>query len=171
MNKIIKSMLFTVAFAAMTLSVQAQKFGYINSQELIGQLPEVKEANAKIETLKKQLQKKGEDMIATLRDKYTALQKKQADGLLSPKEIEVEAAKLKQEEAELGKFEQTSQEKIYQKSEELLSPIQNTINNAIKEVAADNNYTYIFDSSLGLVLYADPGTDVSSLVKAKLGIQ
>ena len=171
MNKIIKSMLFTVAFAALAISVQAQKFGYINSQELIGQLSEVKEANAKIETLKKQLQKKGEEMIATLRDKYTALQKKQTDGLISPVEVEKEAALLKEEETKLANFEQTSQQKIYEKSEELLAPIQTTINNAIKEVATDNGYTYIFDSSLGLVLYADPGTDVSSLVKAKLGIQ
>ena len=170
MNKIIKSMLFTMVFAALAISVQAQKFGFINSQELISQLPEVKEANAKIETLKKQLQKKGQDMIATLQQKYEDLQKKQVDGLLSPKEIEIEAAKLKEEEGQLGTFEQTSQQKIYEKSEELLAPIQGKINNAIKEVATENGYTYIFDASLGLVLYADPGTDVSSLVKAKLGI-
>jgi len=170
MNKILKSLLFTIALVAVSISAQAQKFGFINSQELIGQLPEVKEANAKIETLKKQLQKKGEDMLTALRTKYTALQKKQADGLLSPKEIEVEAAALKEEETKLGQFDQTSQQKIYEKSEELLSPIQLKINNAIKEVATDNGYTYVFDSSLGLVLYADPGTDVSALVKAKLGI-
>ena len=170
MNKIFKSLLLTVAFAAITISVQAQKFGYINSQELIAQLPEVKEAEAKIETLKKQLQKKGEEMLTTLRAKYNALQKKQTDGVLSPKEIEIEAATLKQEEAKLGTFEQTSQQKIYEKSELLLTPIQDRITNAIKEVAKDNGYTYIFDISLGLVLYADPGTDVSALVKTKLGI-
>lgn len=170
MNKILKSLLFTIALVAVTVSAQAQKFGYINSQELISQLPEVKEANAKIETLKKQLQKKGQDMLTALQTKYTGLQKKQSEGLLSPKEIEVEAAILKEEETKLGSFEQTSQQKIYEKSEELLAPIQGKINNAIKEVATDNGYTYIFDSSLGLVLYADPGTDVSSLVKVKLGL-
>lgn len=170
MNTIFKSMLFTIAFAALSVSVQAQKFGFINSQELIGQLPEVKEANAKIETLKKQLQKKGQDMIADLQNKYAGLQKKQTEGLLSRIEIEKEAALLKEEEVKLGTFEQTSQEKIYKKSEELLTPIQLKINNAIQEVAQDNGYTYIFDTSLGLVLYADPGTDVSALVKAKLGL-
>lgn len=170
MNKIFKSMLFTLVFATLAISVQAQKFGFINSAELINQLPEVKEANAKIETLKKQLQKKGEDMLTTLQTKYQTLQKKQADGLLSPIELETEAATLKEEETKLASFEQTSQQKIYEKSDELLSPIQQKINNAIKEVATDNGYTYIFDISLGLVLYADPGTDVSSLVKAKLGL-
>jgi len=170
MNKIFKSLLFTFAFAALTVSVQAQKFGFINSQELISQLPEVKEANSKIETLKKQLQNKGEEMINGLRAKYADVQKRQADGLLSPKEAQDEGAVLQQEEQSIAQFEQTSQEKIYKKSEELLAPIQEKINNAIKEVATDNGYTYIFDASLGLVLYADPGTDVSALVKAKLGL-
>ncbi len=150
--------------------VQAQKFGYINSQELISQLPEVKEANSNIETLKKQLQKKGQSMLASLQSKYEALQKKQANGELSPQQLEAEAAKLKSEEEALAKFEQTSQEKIYKKTEELLTPIQEKINNAIKEVAAENGYTYIFDSSMGLVLYADPSTDISALVKAKIGL-
>jgi len=133
-------------------------------------LKSLKEANSKIETLKKQLQKKGEDMVKSLQAKYTDAQKRQADGLISPKQLQEESARLQQEEQALAQFEQTSQEKIFKKSEELLSPIQAKINDAIKAVAADNGYTYIFDSSLGLVLYADPGTDVSTLVKAKLGL-
>nr|HMU05608.1 OmpH family outer membrane protein [Saprospiraceae bacterium] len=66
--------------------------------------------------------------------------------------------------------EQSSQQKIYEKSEELLKPIQDKVNQAIKDVAAENGFLYIFDSSQGLVLYADPTADASKLVKAKLGI-
>lgn len=155
---------------SMTNGLQAQKFGYINSQELLSQLSEVKESTAKIETLKKQLQKKGQDMVTALQQKYTALQADQDNGRLSPVQLEQEATKLREEEAKIAEFEQSSQQKIYQKTETLLAPIQDKINLAIKEVAQENGYTYIFDASLGMVLYADPGTDVSSLVKAKLGI-
>lgn len=172
MNRTFKTVLFTLLVSFfMVSSVDAQKFGYINSQELISQLPEVKEANSKIETLKKQLQKKGQDMIAALQTKYTALQEKQAKGEISRKALEEEAAMLQKEEEGIAKFEQSSQEKIFTKSEQLLAPIQEKINNAIKEVAADNGYDYIFDSSLGMVLYADPAADVSGLVKSKLGLQ
>lgn len=170
MNKIIKTLIVAFLFVTVAHEAEAQKFGYINSQELISQLPEVKEANSKIETLKKQLEKKGQEMIQSLQAKYADVQKRQADGLLSPKEAQEEGAKLQAEEQTLVQFEQTSQEKILKKSEELLSPIQEKINNAIKEVAQDQGYTYIFDSSLGLVLYADPGTDVSAAVKVKLGL-
>jgi len=171
MNKLIKSFaLAAILMVSLVSGVQAQKFGYINSQELLSQLPEVKESTAKIETLKKQLQKKGQDMVAALQQKYTALQGDQENGRLSPVQLEQEATKLRGEEAKIGEFEQSSQQKIYEKTEALLAPIQEKINLAIKEVATDNGYTYIFDASLGMVLYADPGTDVSSLVKTKLGI-
>jgi len=41
-----------------------------------------------------------------------------------------------------------------------------------KDVAKENGYTYIFDTSpgIGVVLYADESTDVTALVKAKLGM-
>lgn len=170
MNYKIKTLMLLAGLFVMSIQVDAQKFGFINSQELIAQLPEVKEANSNIETLKGQLQKLGQEKIVALQAKYKDLERKQTNGDISPKQLETEATKLREEEAGIAKFEQESQQKIYNKSEALLKPIQERINNAIKAVAAENGYTYIFDSSLGLVLYADPGTDVSALVKAKLGI-
>ena len=148
------------------MTASAQKFGYINSQELISQLPEVKEANANIETLKAQLQKKGQEMIVALQTKYGKLEADRDN--YSPKQLETEAQKLQEEEKKIAEFEQTSTQRIMTKSEELLKPIQEKINTAIKAVATENGYTYIFDASLGVVLYADPGTDVTALVKAKL---
>lgn len=147
---------------------QAQKVGFINSQELISQLPEVKEANANIETLKKQLQKKGEDMITSLRTKYQALQQKQNE--LSPVELEKQAAALKGEETKIAQYNQDSQQKIATKTQKLLEPIQDKINKAIKAVATENGYDYILDGSMGSIVYADKSADVSDLVKRKLGI-
>lgn len=166
MKTFTKLLIVAVAFVSFSMSASAQKFGYINSQELISQLPEVKEANANIETLKTQLQKKGQDMITVLQTKYSKLEADRDN--YSPKQLEVEAGKLKAEEQKIAEFDQSSQQRIMTKSEELLKPIQEKINVAIKEVAEENGYTYIFDASLGIVLYADPATDVTALVKAKL---
>jgi outer membrane protein len=57
-----------------------------------------------------------------------------------------------------------------EKSEELLKPIQDRVNKAIKDVATENGFLYIFDSGMGVVLYADPAADATKLVKTKLGI-
>jgi len=163
--RLILSFVFAIGLFA---NMNAQKFGYVNTQELLSQLPEVKEANANIEDLKKQLQKKGQSMVTALQAKYQDLDKRQNE--LSPKQLESEANLIRQEEQKIAEFEQSSQQKIIQKSEELLAPIQQKVQNAIDAVAKEKGYTYLFDASLGFILYADPSTDVTSAVKAKLGI-
>jgi len=169
MNTITKNILLILALLA-TIQINAQKVGYINSQELIQSIPEVKEANSNIETFRNQLQKKGQDMIKGFQAKYTALEQKRERGELSPIQLEEEAQKLGLEEQQIREFDQQSQDKIVKKSEALLQPLRTKIQDAIDAVAAENGYAYIFDYSTGFVLYADQNTDVSTLVKAKLGM-
>ena len=171
MKTTIKTLFFAITLMAMGTTVQAQKFGYINSQELISSMPEVKEANSEIETLTKQLQKKGQDMLQAFQTKYQDLQTKQANGEIAPKQLELEAAKLKTEQDKITEYESTSQSMIEKKGADLFTPIQGRVNQAIQDIAAEQGFTYIFDSSLGIILYADESTDVTPLVKAKLGIQ
>lgn len=154
----------------MMAGVSGQKMGYINSQEIIAALPEVKQANSDIDVMKSMFQKKGEDMVKALQLKYQEFQKKQANGELAPVEADKQAAFIKEEEGKIAEFEKSSQQKIYEKSEELLKPIQDKVNKAIKDVATENGYLYIFDTSAGLLLYMDPAADATKLVKAKLGI-
>lgn len=169
MKKIL-SYTFMAVCLLMSISLNAQKFGYINSQALIQQIPQVKEANAELETIKKQYEKQGQDKVASLQTKYQALERKQAQGEIAPKQLEVEAQALKQEEMEIAKFQQEIQQKLYEKSEILLKPIRDKIQNAINDVAKENGYDYILDQSMGILLYADESVDVSTLVKAKLGM-
>lgn len=160
-----------ITFLFLTIvATNAQKIGYINSQEILASLPEVKQANSDIEVMKTMFQKKGEDMVKELQAKYQDLQKKQQSGELAPVEIEKQSALLKLEEAKLGEFEKSSQDKIYAKTEELLKPIQDRVNKAIKDVATENGFLYIFDSGMGVILYSDPASDATKMVKDKLGI-
>lgn len=148
----------------------AQKFGYLNSQALLAELPEVKQADANLQALQTQLQKKGEMMVQELEGKYKELQRKEQSGEISPKALEEEAKKLKVQEAELQKFEQDVQKQLGTKRQEMLQPLIDKVNNAIKQVAMEGQYTYIFDSSAGMLLYAQDSLDVTAVVKAKLGI-
>ena len=157
-------------FCLLALNLNAQKFGYINSQELIQEIPEVKEATSNLETFQQQLAKQGQDMLQRLQTKYQELEQKQASGDISPKQLEVEFATLQQEEQKLVEFQGQSQQQIASKQNELLSPILEKVQAAIDEVAAAENYVYVFDSSQGMILYADDSTDISTKVKAKLGL-
>jgi len=127
-------------------AIHAQKFGYLNSQ------------------------KKGQQMVQDLEGKYKDLQRKEQSGEISPKALEEESKKLKDQEGELGKFEQEMQKQLQTKRQETLQPILDKVNNIIKQVATENQFTYIFDSSAGILLYAQESMDITALVKTKLGI-
>ncbi len=157
--------LITVSISAVSAQV---KIGYVNSQDLLAELPEVKQAQANLKSLEQQLQKKGQGMLESLQKKYVELQRKQEQGLMAPKDIEAQAQKLKGEEAKLEQYKQDMQDQLFKKQQELMEPVINKIKAAIKEVAKENGYTYILDNSAGMVLYGDPAYDVSALVKAKL---
>ncbi len=163
-------LLLNALFLVCGMSLSAQKIGYVNKQEIFTALPEYKQASSDIEVMNAMFQKKGEEMVKDLQTKYQALQQKQTSGELAPIEIEKQAAVLKEEEAKLQEFDRSSQQKIYEKSQELLKPIEEKFSKAIKDVAAENSFTYIFEAGAGVVLYADPTADVTALVKAKLGI-
>ena len=85
-------------------TLSAQKFGYLNSQAILAELPEVKQSEAELEALQKQLQKKGQTMLETLQADYQVMQKKVDSGELSPKMQEEEGKKLQVREEELNKF-------------------------------------------------------------------
>jgi outer membrane protein len=155
---------------AMSFSLQAQKFGYVNSAALLQEMPEVKEAEANLETLQKQLQAKGQKMVEDFQVKYADLERRHNEGGIAPKDLEAEAQKLKEEENAIAAYEQDMQRQVLAKREELLQPILDRVNEAIEQVAKEENYTYIFDSSAGVLLYADESTDVTTKVKAKLGM-
>ena len=56
------------------------------------------------------------------------------------------------------------------KDAELSEPLIEKAKKAVEDVAKENGYTYIFNSSDGLVLYAIPSDDVMELVLKKLGV-
>jgi len=166
----LKFALLFSAILASGMTLQAQKFGYLNSAALLQEMPEVKEAEANLETLQKQLQARGQKMLEEFQTKYADLERRHNEGGIAPKDLEVEAQKLKEEEANLGKYEQDMQRQILEKRETLLQPILDRVNAAIKELAEQESYMYIFDSSAGILLYADESMDVTSKIKTKLGM-
>jgi len=166
-----KHLLFTLVLVLVTASAaMAQKFGYTNSLALLTEIPEVKQADSDLQAFQSQLQKKGQEMVKDLQTKAAELQRKEDQGTISPKDLEVQTAKLKDEEEKIGKYEQEVYAKLTQKREELYKPLLERVNNAMKDVATENGFTMVFDLSANVVLYGDPTLDVTKMVKTKLGL-
>ena len=73
-------------------------------------------------------------------------------------------------EQRIQAFQQNAQNALQQKEQELLEPILSKARAAIEDVAKEGKFTYIFDSSMGSILYADESENVMTLVKKKLGL-
>ncbi len=169
MKKLLKISALVLALAGMTITLHAQKFGYINSQAILAQLPEVKQADSELEALQKQLQKRGQGMVEQLQKDYAEIQQKVEQGTLSPLQQQEEGKKLEGRQQEIQKFEQEMVQKIQTKRNELLEPIYKRVNDAIASVAKEGGFQFIFDQQV--LLYFEDSMDISAQVKAKLGIE
>jgi outer membrane protein len=158
-------MMLMLAFSSV-----AQKFGYLNSVALLAELAEVKQADSDLKAFQTQLTKRGQEMVQELQDKATELDRKQKQGTIAPKEYQIQAAKLTEEETAIGAYEKEVYEKLAEKRQELYQPILERVNTAMQDVAKENGYLIVFDTSTQVLLYADESLDVTDLVKVKLGI-
>ncbi len=143
--------------------------GYVNSQELLSVMPEMSKADSDLKTFAKQYQDQLESMGKEFEKKgseYQATEKSMSDAVRTVKQKELQDL-----EARIHDFQQTAQDKITKKKEELYRPILDKADKAIKAVAKEKGYDYIFDASGGTLLYANDSDNILPLVKAKLGIK
>lgn len=168
-TQIRKALLGALMFCAV-ISMNAQKFGYIDSAALLSELPTVKAADSEITTFQQQLVAQGEQKVKAFETKYQAYIKQANEGTLSKVQMEQKEAELGKEQQEIAALEVEVQNKILKKREETLGPILDSVKKAVEAVGTENGYTMIFDTSTGTILHAAESENVMSLVKAKLGM-
>ncbi|MEL6922954.1 MAG: OmpH family outer membrane protein, partial [Bacteroidota bacterium] len=151
-------------------NVQAQKFGYMNYNNLIVEMTETKAADAKLQTYQQQLANAFETKAKAFQEEFIKAQTIVQEGGKSPKEVQAMEAEFEQKRQALAKEEQELQQKILAKREELYGPVFEKVNQAVQAVGKEGGYIFIFNESTGLLLYDAPADDVTPLVKAKLGM-
>lgn len=171
MRQSILSFCLLVAITFMSQAAIAQKYGHLNSGNFLQELAEVKSANSQLESYQKQLMKKGEDMATAFQTKLEAYMKRAQSGTVSQVQAQQEEGALQQERQKIMEYEQEVMTKVQQKRQELIEPILKKVDDAIQAVGKENGYKFIFDTSLmNATLFVEESDDVTSLVKAKLGL-
>lgn len=167
-----------IAFLALALgmmvsfgaSAQQQKIGHINADKLLEMMPETKQAQQEIETYGRQLEKE----LAEMEDELDAkIQKFQADQqVLTNLAKQSKQQELQQLQMRIQQYSQKAQQDLQNKQVELLTPIIEKATTAVQDVAKENGYSYILDSSQSkaVVIYQTDATDIMDLVKKKLGL-
>ena len=171
----IKTFVKTSLLAAMLLclchAAQAQKFLYFNSAAVLSELPEMKQLQSSLEAYETILKKDGEAKVAAFQKKQQDAASKKERGEMTPKEEETVTAELQKMQEDLYAYGQKMESDLAAKQQKDMEPILTRVNTAIQDVAKEGGYQYIFDAQSGVLLYADEASDVTKLVKAKLGLQ
>lgn len=171
MIKYIKSIaLVAVIMISATVSY-GQKFGYIDSQQLLVAHPDVKQADTQLKTFSDQLMAKGKKMVDAFEANYQAYATKAQAGTLSQLQMQEQEGVLGQEQQAIQKFEVDMQQKVSAEREKVYSPILAKVKTTIEAIGKEDGYTMIFDTSTGTLVYATPTEDLMAKVKARLGIK
>lgn len=169
--KLTKSSFFLIVFGMVLsngLFAQTQKIGHVNTQEILALMPEIKVADGDLQKYQAQLEGQLKSMGAEYQAKVQDYQSQEA--IMADAIKKSKAKEITDLQERIQDFQQTAQESIQKKKEELYSPILKKTEEAVKEVAKENAYNYILDTASGIVLFSSESTDISILVKKKLGI-
>ncbi len=163
------SLLIATAATRPAAAQAAPKMGHIHTKDLLADMPEMKKADTAILTLARQYQNDLETMQKELQKKYTEYT--QGAATMTDVMKENRQRELQELDNRMQQTQQSADDKVKKRQEELYRPILDKAEKAIKDVAKEKAYDYIFDSSLGALLYFKESDDIMPLVKAKLGIK
>ncbi len=170
MKKGIKLILTAVILlGGITLNAQQLKFGHIDSRELLMSMPESDSAQNKIQKLAEDYEIQMEEMQVELNKKYDNYLKNRetyTDLIRQTKEADIQEMQQR-----IANFEQMAQQDLQAKQNQFMRPILEKANKAVRDVAQEQGFIYIFDTGSGNPVYwSDKSIDILPLVKAKLGI-
>jgi len=151
------------------ITASAQKFGHINTQEIIQAMPEYAKANSELEALAKQYQADLEGMQKEIQGKAEAFEKEEAS---LPENIK---QRRNQELQELyQKYQQSlqdNQQALAKAEQDKMGDVQSKMLEAVKAVGQEGGYVYIMQVGSLPFISTTLSTDVTALVKAKLGLK
>ena len=166
MNKKLIAILFFMA----PLAIFAQKFGHLNSADIMQAMPEYKTAQTELQNLEKQYTNELQMMESELAKKSEAYDKEKAT--LPANIAQRREAELQELYARMQQYYQTSQQELAQASQEKMAAITTKVIDAIKAVGQAGGYVYIMDIAGGVPYISTTlSTDVTADVKAKLGLK
>ena len=147
----------------------AQKFGHINSQEVMQAMPEATQMRTEMEALQKQYEADEKAMIDEYQKKVEAFQKDEATMPDNMKQRKVQ--EIQEMEQKITQARQDNAQALQKAYTDKLTPIQTKVMDAIKAVGNAGGYVYIMETNSIPFINTTLSTDVTAQVKAKLGIK
>ncbi|MCU0350144.1 MAG: OmpH family outer membrane protein [Flavobacterium sp.] len=155
-------------FASYQVSAQA-KVGHIDLQALMTSMPEMKTAQSQIEKIKEQYSKEYRTMVQEYQTKIDTYTKEAEAGTVTDAINETRTKEMQDMGGRIQQYQQNAEKELQQKELDLMKPLFEKAQAAIKKVAKEKGVNYVLDAtSPGVVLFAEGGVDLMADVKKEL---
>lgn len=144
------------------------RLAHVRVMEITDQMPEMDSVVRLLQDYGKKLSDNLRSMSAEYNAKYKEFQQMEEtwpELVKASKERELEELWKR-----LQDFERQSKEDYAKRSEDMLGPLTRKVKRAIREVAEEGGFSYIFDANNGGLFLGPGAIDVTCRVKAKLGL-
>ncbi len=168
----IKLSLFAVlAVLVISTALQAQtkpKFGHLDFATLYRDMPGQDSIRVVFEDYARTMQ----ETFTAMQSEYERKLRDYQDNMATMSTLirQTRERELIDIQSRMENFRVQAEEDLAAKELELTAPLIEKARQAVRDVAVENGFTYIFNSAEGLLLYAEPADDILPLVKKRLGI-
>ncbi len=167
-NRFFISLVVGLALGVTVSVAQATRAAFVDSEKILGELPEAQKASRELETLVKAWQDSVQKMGDDLQKQVEAYQKQET--VMAPAKKEAEQRRLQEldqrrREFAAQKLDARTGEAAVER-EKRLAPIRERVLRAIETVAKEDGFTFVFDRTN--VLYADARVDLTYKVIDRL---
>ena len=149
------------------------KIGYVDSDTIMDNFPDVQDARQKLDALIQEWQtevRKLESDLKAKKDDYD--KRKLIMTEQTSTEAKAEITKLEKEISDYRDKKFGANGELFQKQNELMKPVQNKVFTIIQQVATEENLDFVFDRSGDIIfLYAKPEYDLTAKVIERLKVE
>lgn len=149
------------------------KIGYVDSDTIMDNFPDVQDARQKLDALIQEWQtevRKLESDLKAKKDDYDKRKLIMTEQTSS--DVMAEITKLEKEIADYRDKKFGANGELFQKQNELMKPIQNKVFTTIQQVATEGDLDFVFDRSGDIIfLYAKPQYDLTAKVIERLKLE
>ena len=166
-----KKILLIIVVAMTAVAANAQKFALLDMEYILKSIPAYERANEQLN----QVSKKWQAEVEALNTEATTLYKNYQNEVvfLSQEQKKAKQEQIMQKEKEAADLKMKyfgPEGELFKKRESLMSPIQEEIYNAVKEISDLRGYSLVLDrASDTAIIFGSPKIDISNEVLEKLG--
>ncbi|RBW60325.1 OmpH family outer membrane protein [Tenacibaculum sp. E3R01] len=160
---------FFITIFFIGLASAQTKVGTVNSDLIIGKMPQMKSVIKRLENYSKELDSSFQIKAKTYQSKIEAFKK--VEKTITDNDRKTKIQELAAIEQDMAKFRKNGSTMMQLRRDEYMRPLYRKLNEIVKEVAKANGYSQVLTTNGNEFAYIDDRYDITKLVLSKLGIK